>query len=69
MGELLRTELVLTRAVCMMKRERWEGEKKRGQSTEPEGEHVGVAEEEGMRDTVTPCSHKDCILIYAYASL
>ena len=68
MEELLRTELVLEGAVCITKRERWEGEKKQGQSTEPEGEHVGVAED-GMRDAVTPCSHKDCILIYAYASL
>jgi len=28
----------------------------------------GVAER-GMRDSVTPCSHKDLILIYAYSSL
>src|SRR5271155_2208119 len=69
---LLESDESWCEAVCTEYRERWVGVKRGESEALSQKTRVNLNEgvaERGMRDSVTPCSHKDLILIYAYSSL
>ena len=70
-GEILRPDASWCEAVCVENGERRVGVKKRRErSSKPDNKREvrrGCREE--SITLVTPCSHKDLILLYAYSSL